>query len=117
MAFAFTTADFILVFPEFAALPDAQVQIFENIAKGYITEGIFGVRAQYALMLYTAHLLELNVIRRGKSGATEMEKVGDLTRKFTTPKNPELNSTQYGLQLRELQKAMGLNFLYIGGTE
>lgn len=115
MAIAFDPTTFKLIYKEFAAESDPRLVAVSDQARNYVSEGVFGSKAEHALSLYTAHLLLLSA--RGGSGPLTMEKVGDLQNQYAAPmlNAHELNATGYGAQFSKLaRQATGTGIRFVG---
>lgn len=94
---------------EFEDEDDSRINTFISYAENYINSSVFGTKADFARLLYTAHLLTISA--RGSSGASgplTSEKVGDLQRSYASPGSvtDSLESTSYGLEFLRLRKTL-----------
>ena len=92
------------VFPEFASVANKRVQFFIDMAERRVNRNIFGDKADDAVCLMSAHLLSMGS-RGGKSGAITGEKVGDLSRNYSSGVDKDsssLKSTSYGQLFEDL---------------
>ncbi len=111
MADPFTRAQFIAIFPEFAAKTVDDVSAVQNFMMDEVSQPVFGASYVKALMLMTAHFFLVSK-RRG-AGPVTAERVGDVSVSFAAFKNDRaLEQTAYGIQFLKLlrQKVGGPHF-------
>lgn len=91
-------ADLKKLFPEFEPCPTSRIQMFIDQAERRINRSAFCEYADDAVCYLAAHLLAM-ADRSGIGGAVSSEKVGDLSRSYSSKETggqPSLQSTSYG---------------------
>lgn len=101
-------ADVVTRLPEFSDIPDgAYFNSVIGAAIRQVSPKKWGSLKDDGIILLVGHLLELGK-RNGRSGAIQMEKVGDLQRQYAinqgTPSS--LHSTSYGTEYMRLLKTL-----------
>ncbi len=100
---AVTYALFLQRFPE---LSTTKLDSYDGAYSGasvLINTEVYDTRADEALLLLTAHYVVL-AKNSGNPGAVTMEKVGDLSRQFSSSSSSGLDSTSYGQAFLSLRK-------------
>lgn len=103
-------ADIKDLFPEFASVSDARIQLFIDQASLSVNASVWGNKADFGIQYLTAHLI--TVANRGGSGAAgpiTSEKVGDLQRSYANNVSAsahELGSTGYGMEFLRLRRSL-----------
>lgn len=95
------------IFPEFANEANKRLQFFIDMATRRVNENVFDDKTEDAILFMAAHLLTLSN-RRGKSGSVTSEKVGDLSRSYSSGSGQDSNSlksTSYGQMFEDLMRA------------
>jgi hypothetical protein len=107
---ALSPTTFKEIFPAFSSLDDARISLFIGFALPYVNKTVWKNKYDYALALFTAHLLGSIPGAQGAGGpggAVQSSKVGQLQRTFAVavPSSAAtLETTSYGqlfLQLRD----------------
>jgi hypothetical protein len=104
---------FRVLAPEFAAVPDASVNVWLQMALDEINVECLDVeRAARAQALYAAHLLKTSssaATGSGGMGQVTSEKEGDLQRTYATLSNSTtwIGSTPYGQMYLEITRVCG----------
>ena len=95
------------MFPEFASQENSRIKFFIDMAERRVNRTIFGDKADDAVCLMSAHLLTMGS-RGGQGGSVTSEKVGDLSRGYSSgsadKKGPH-GSTSYGEMYDDLLRS------------
>ena len=96
------------MFPEFANETNPRINFFIGMAERRVNKTVFGDKADDAVCLMTAHLLTLGS-RGGQGGTVTSEKVGDLSRSYSSASKGDdsnsLDSTSYGQMFNDLMQS------------
>lgn len=113
-----TLAEFRAIFPEFAATPDARVQLWLNLANSRVTEPVWGDQQALGQALFTAHYLATGGVAAGggstvAAGEVTAKKVGEVQVSYSATSNRDesagwWNSSVYGRQYWSLFRTMGV---------
>lgn len=112
---AVNASDFKKMFPEFAEVPNARLQMFFDFAAENVNRNIFAEKSDRAEALLAAHFLTL-ADRGGAAGPITSEKVGDLSRSYGTIKSEqeELAATAYGSMFITMLKSLPITPRVVG---
>lgn len=109
-----TYAYFASVFPELSSIPSAVVDALDPVARNYVSEAIYGDAGQYALALAIAHIYALGMSKGG--GPVTAERIGELSVSYgQLSTTNSMQSTTYGMRLRELGRMLSPGGVYVGG--
>ena len=125
-AIQFDKASFRIKFPAFTGHPDDRLDLYWDVATGYISSDDYGLlngRARaHALDLMTAHLVTLaDMVSAGESPGIETAATVDKVSVTMAPPPVKsqwqywLSLTGYGQQLLSLLKAKSVGGFYVGG--
>lgn len=113
---AITPADVIAVAPELATQSNERIQLFIGYATPYVNANVWGEKTNYALSLFTAHLMTLTG-RQGAGGSISSETVGGLSRSYSNPSSTDaMASTGYGQTFAMLMKSLPTSPRVINGS-
>lgn len=104
---AISSSTVLNVAPELSSVSSERMSYFITEASRYINSTKWGAKSDFAHALLTAHLLTISN-KNGISGEVIEEKVGDLSRKFSSSGSDvsSLASTSYGKQFLQLRKSL-----------
>lgn len=125
-AIQFDKASFRIKFPAFTGHPDDRLDLYWDVATGYISSDDYGLlngkARAHALDLMTAHLVTLaDMVSAGESPGIETAATVDKVSVTMTPPPVKsqfqywLNLTGYGKELLALLQSKAVGGLYIGG--
>lgn len=106
---AISSATVLLVAPEFSAEAVDRINAFIEFAKPYIERSVWGVKADHAHALMTAHFLATSpATGMAKGGPVSQEKVGDLSTMYAVnaAKPDSLATSAYGRLLVQLRRTL-----------
>lgn len=126
-AIQFDKASFRIKFPAFTGHPDDRLDLYWDVATGYISSDDYGLlngRARaHAIDLMTAHLVSLaDMVAAGTTPAIESGATVDKVAVTMTPPPVKsqwqywLSLTGYGQMLLALLQSVAVGGLYIGGN-
>jgi hypothetical protein len=103
---AVTRDDITKRFPEFSGFSNERLDLAIADATAQVNAGIFGTKANLAVIYLSAHLLAIG--KNGSSGVVQSEKVGDIQRTYAvnapTDASGGLGSTGYGAAFLNLRR-------------
>ena len=106
-----TIAEVTARFPEFISISDTHYfnQVI-NHASLFVDPSTWGNRSSIAIVLYTAHLLELDK-RSGDGSSSTSVKIGDMQKNYgnsnpSGTSNSSVGSTKYGAEFIALRKSI-----------
>jgi len=94
--------------PELDTEDDARLARFIVHANSYINKANWGAKADFARAVMAAHLITVSN-RKGKGGAVDSEKAGDLSRSYSEGvSKDELGTTSYGQLFISMRRSIVL---------
>lgn len=117
MAQQILVSEFLELFDEFATVPPTKVQMYFQLAKQRVAEGVWGANYKFGVYYLAAHMLVRGGGKAGTQtgaggaagGALTDITVGDLSRSFTPLADNDsgdstLKTTAYGTMFLELRR-------------